>query len=240
MANRPIASGIRQGPDVESSMVPEGSRAAGPIDRSASGSLREPGPGATIPSRPSPQNARKTERRMFVRPCWKPWDVEAAYDLIGAHPWALLVQNGDDGPLATNLPLYLVRGRGPRGTLVGHMARMNDHSRVLAEVADARARRLRGAAELRHGELVSEPRHAGDLVLHGGPLLRLRPDPDAGRARGVAPRADRPHGGTGPERLEDGRGSPLRDHAAPAVDRRVRARRSTASRRSSSSGRTSR
>jgi transcriptional regulator len=70
---------------------------------------------------------------MFVRPSWKPWNAEAAYDLIGAHPWALLVQNGADGPLATNLPLYLARSRGPRGTLVGHMARMNDHSRVLAE-----------------------------------------------------------------------------------------------------------
>lgn len=71
---------------------------------------------------------------MFVRPCWKPWDSEAAYDVIGAHPWALLVQNGDDGPLASNLPLYLDRGRGPLGTLVGHLARMNDHSRALADV----------------------------------------------------------------------------------------------------------
>ena len=70
---------------------------------------------------------------MFVRPCWKPWDAEAAYDLIGAHPWALLVQNGDDGPFVTNLPFYLDRSRGPLGTLVGHIARMNDHARVLAE-----------------------------------------------------------------------------------------------------------
>ena len=69
---------------------------------------------------------------MFVRPCCKPRDAEAAYDLIGAYPWALLVQNGDDGPFATNLPLLLDRSRGPHGTLVGHMARMNDHSRVLA------------------------------------------------------------------------------------------------------------
>ncbi|MHB8798632.1 MAG: FMN-binding negative transcriptional regulator [Thermoanaerobaculia bacterium] len=70
---------------------------------------------------------------MFVRPCWKPWDAEAAYDLIGAYPWALLVQNGDDGPFATNLPLYLDRSRGPHGTLVGHVARANDHARILAE-----------------------------------------------------------------------------------------------------------
>lgn len=70
---------------------------------------------------------------MFVRPCWKPWDADAAYDLIGSYPWALLVQNGDDGPIATNLPLYLDRSRGPHGTLVGHIARANDHARVLEE-----------------------------------------------------------------------------------------------------------
>jgi transcriptional regulator len=70
---------------------------------------------------------------MFVRPCWKPWDVEAAYELMGTDPWALLVQNGDEGPFATNLPLYLDRSRGPHGTLVGHIAAANAHSRVLAE-----------------------------------------------------------------------------------------------------------
>ncbi len=70
---------------------------------------------------------------MFVRPCWKPWDLEAAYELMGTDPWALLVQNGDEGPFATNLPLYLDRSRGPHGTLVGHIAAANAHARVLAE-----------------------------------------------------------------------------------------------------------
>jgi transcriptional regulator len=70
---------------------------------------------------------------MFVRPCWKPWDLEAAYDLMGTDPWALLVQNGDEGPFATNLPLYLDRSRGPHGTLVGHIAAANAHARVLAK-----------------------------------------------------------------------------------------------------------
>lgn len=72
---------------------------------------------------------------MFVRPCWKPWEIEAAYELIGSNPWALLVNNGDDGPLATNLPLMLDRSRGPHGVLVGHIARANDHARVLASPA---------------------------------------------------------------------------------------------------------
>lgn len=69
---------------------------------------------------------------MFVRPCWKPWDLEAAFELMNAHPWALLVQNGDESPFATNLPLYLDRSRGPHGTLVGHIAAANVHAQVLA------------------------------------------------------------------------------------------------------------
>jgi len=70
---------------------------------------------------------------MFVRPDWKPRDPEAAYELIAAYPWALLVQNGAAGPFATNLPLFLDRSRGKHGTLVGHMARANDHARVLGD-----------------------------------------------------------------------------------------------------------
>jgi transcriptional regulator len=68
---------------------------------------------------------------MFVRPCWQPWDTDAVYDLIDRNPWALLVNNGSDGPFATNLPLLLDRTRGPHGVLVGHLARANDHMRAL-------------------------------------------------------------------------------------------------------------
>ncbi len=69
---------------------------------------------------------------MFVRSCWKPRSIEEAYALIEAHPWALLVTNGPDGPLATNLPLLLDRSRGPHGTLFGHIARANEQSAVVA------------------------------------------------------------------------------------------------------------
>jgi transcriptional regulator len=68
---------------------------------------------------------------MFVRPCWRPWDLEAAYDLIEANPWALLVSNDAAGPLVTNLPLLVDRTRGPRGVLIGHIARANPHTRAL-------------------------------------------------------------------------------------------------------------
>lgn len=69
---------------------------------------------------------------MFVRPCWRPRDPESAYHLIDSDPWALLASNGEDGPFATNLPLLLDRSKGPRGTLVGHIARANAHARALA------------------------------------------------------------------------------------------------------------
>lgn len=68
---------------------------------------------------------------MFVRPCWRPQSVEEAYRLIDEHSWALVVNNGPDGPLVTNLPLLLDRTRGPQGSLVGHIARANEHGTAL-------------------------------------------------------------------------------------------------------------
>jgi len=71
---------------------------------------------------------------MFVRPCWQPTSPQDAISLIEKHPWALLVSNGDDGPLATNLPLLIESGSPQEGALVlvGHMARANEHARHLA------------------------------------------------------------------------------------------------------------
>jgi transcriptional regulator len=74
---------------------------------------------------------------MFVRPCWQPAAPRDTLSLIEEHPWALLVSNGDDGPLATNLPLLIEpssREFGAPLILVGHMARANDHSKQLADV----------------------------------------------------------------------------------------------------------
>lgn len=68
---------------------------------------------------------------MFVRPCWRPQSQEDTYQLIHDHPWALLVNNGDGGPLVTNLPLLLDRTRGKFGTLLGHLARANEHAEIL-------------------------------------------------------------------------------------------------------------
>ncbi|HKZ08254.1 MAG TPA: FMN-binding negative transcriptional regulator [Methylomirabilota bacterium] len=56
--------------------------------------------------------------------------------LIAGESFALLVSTGADGtPFATHLPLLLDSGRGPHGTLLGHVARANPHARLLAAAA---------------------------------------------------------------------------------------------------------
>ena len=68
---------------------------------------------------------------MFVRPCWRPQSRDEAYQIIDDNLWALLVNNGSDGPFVTNLPLLLDRTQGPLGTLLGHLARANEHAVAL-------------------------------------------------------------------------------------------------------------
>ena len=68
---------------------------------------------------------------MFVRPVWRPGDPEDAYRIIEEYSWALLVNNHESGPLVTNLPFLLDRDRGPKGTLLSHIARANEHAQVL-------------------------------------------------------------------------------------------------------------
>ncbi len=72
---------------------------------------------------------------MFVRPTWKPRSDEEVFRLINDYPWALLVNNGSDGPYATNLPLLLDRSRG-NGVLIGHIALGNEHARALQKARE--------------------------------------------------------------------------------------------------------
>jgi transcriptional regulator len=76
------------------------------------------------------QTEMRSERDlcMFVRPCWKPGSDEEIHFFIERYPWALLVNNGEHGPFATNLPLLLDRRAGSKGVLVGHLARANAHA----------------------------------------------------------------------------------------------------------------
>jgi transcriptional regulator len=63
---------------------------------------------------------------MFVRPCWKPKSDEEIYSFIEQYPWALLVNNGEQGPFATNLPLLMDRNIGSKG-----LARANAHAEAI-------------------------------------------------------------------------------------------------------------
>lgn len=71
---------------------------------------------------------------MFVRPCWKPLEEQDAIELIEKNPWALLVSNGANGPVATNLPLLFAPG--DKSVLVGHLAKANDHARLLSDESE--------------------------------------------------------------------------------------------------------
>ncbi len=68
---------------------------------------------------------------MFVRSTWKPAEQDL-WEMIEQYPWALLINNGQHGPYATNLPLLLDR-REDKPVLVGHLALGNEHARVLQE-----------------------------------------------------------------------------------------------------------
>lgn len=62
-------------------------------------------------------------------------DLPTIFDFIEAHPLgALVTSTPGEGLLATHLPLVLDRAAGPMGTLFGHVARANPHSRVIEAV----------------------------------------------------------------------------------------------------------
>jgi transcriptional regulator len=53
--------------------------------------------------------------------------------LIAEHPFATLVTPGGSEPHVSHLPLQYVADRGPQGTLLGHMARANQHWQHFAD-----------------------------------------------------------------------------------------------------------
>ena len=67
---------------------------------------------------------------MFVRPCWRPKKPLDIRRIIAENPWALLVSQTEDGPLATNLPMLIESTAEETGVeglvLVSHLARANE------------------------------------------------------------------------------------------------------------------
>jgi transcriptional regulator len=68
---------------------------------------------------------------MFVRSSWLPQSEEDAFALIERNPWGLIVSNGTNGPLVTNIPWVLNRARGSHGWLSSHISRANEHAAAL-------------------------------------------------------------------------------------------------------------
>ncbi|MHC5305664.1 FMN-binding negative transcriptional regulator [Bartonella sp. LJL80] len=65
---------------------------------------------------------------MYTPPAFRIDDHAAMQDFITqVAPFAILVSNGENGPVATHLPLFLDKGEGTLGTLYGHLAKANPH-----------------------------------------------------------------------------------------------------------------
>lgn len=67
---------------------------------------------------------------MYQPPHFKIEDKDRLQAAMRAHPFALLVTNGIDGPFATQLPLLLAADEGEFGTLYGHVAKANPHAKA--------------------------------------------------------------------------------------------------------------
>ncbi|MEO7457295.1 MAG: FMN-binding negative transcriptional regulator [Gemmatimonadaceae bacterium] len=138
-------------------------------------------------------------------------DLPTLHDFIQAHPLATLVTSSPpNGLFATHLPLILDRTAGPAGTLLGHVARANPHSRTSA--IDAMVI-FTGADAYISPEWYATKRDSGRVVptwnylaVHAHGTLRLHDDPAFLRA----------HLEALTERHESPRATPWRVDDAPA------------------------
>jgi len=62
---------------------------------------------------------------MYVNPLHQLTDREAIFSLVASHPLGAWVCHGREGLVANHVPFLLDRGRGPFGTLIGHVSRAN-------------------------------------------------------------------------------------------------------------------
>jgi transcriptional regulator len=62
---------------------------------------------------------------MYIPEAFRINDLPALHDAMAASRLSNLITATEEGPLATPLPLFLVRDEGPNGTLYGHLARAN-------------------------------------------------------------------------------------------------------------------
>jgi len=66
---------------------------------------------------------------VYIPSAFAPRDLEPLARLAAEHPFAVLITPGSPEPQITHLPLEFAADEGPRGTLLGHVARANPHWR---------------------------------------------------------------------------------------------------------------
>lgn len=62
---------------------------------------------------------------MYIRQDHQMTGLDAMHALVDAHALGAWVAQGEDGLVANHVPFLLERGKGPHGTLIGHVARAN-------------------------------------------------------------------------------------------------------------------
>jgi transcriptional regulator len=71
---------------------------------------------------------------MYLPPAFRQDDPAAIASLIAAHPFGLLITQGEAGPIADPLPFLFDPPRdGTPGMLRGHLARANPHAKALLD-----------------------------------------------------------------------------------------------------------
>jgi transcriptional regulator len=76
---------------------------------------------------------------LYNPPAFRVEDADLLHAHIDQSGLAMLVTNGEEGPLVSHVPLLLDRAKGPRGTLLGHLAKPNLQWQISDVVVDALA-----------------------------------------------------------------------------------------------------
>lgn len=75
----------------------------------------------------------KTVPKMYIPPKYRHEDPEDIRAFVREHAFGLLISNGPKAPLATHLPLELLRDTGGEWILEGHMAKANPQWKQIGE-----------------------------------------------------------------------------------------------------------
>jgi len=68
---------------------------------------------------------------MYIPKGFEVEDLATLHGFMEEHSFAVLTGTLEGAPFATHLPLLVDRERGPKGTIVGHIARANAHGKIL-------------------------------------------------------------------------------------------------------------